>query len=926
MDESAARACGLAGIAVTLATVVLCAVPPVAMAHRNGRDGADTRSEKALLARETQILGAAHAAEHAQARVSERVMPRERVMARANGTGSVATTRLAPAVVGPPAEVGAWNRQRGGPFAMPAVAIHSVLLPTGKVMLWGRPPGDPGAVTAGYGWLWDPVTGASKRIDPPNIVHPDGQLKPANIWCAGQSLLADGTVLVTGGNLADQTTGNDWKGLATAFTFNPFTETWAVQPRMRHGRWYPSQLLMGDGRTLIMSGLDESGVEQMNKDVEMFTPGATSAAAGTMSLIGSQGGAGQPPTGEYYPHLFWMPSGRALVAGQHVADSWFLTPPSGSGSFSWTDAPNLSRGRFYGNAVLQPGGPAGSTRVLELGGADLPATAAADSETFDEQTSAWTPAPAQNIGRGHANTVLLPGGSMVTVGGGLGIGPTGIYDATTDQKQVELYNPAKGAWRLGAAQQQRRAYHSTALLLADGRVLSAGDDAPEAGVANSGRYIDDAEIYEPPYLFNGDGSLASRPQASLAPASVRWGTRFAVRSPSTDITRAVLVAPGATTHANDMQQRHVELAVAQNYSGTGVNVVSPPNANVAPPGYYMLFLLNSRGVPSIARFIRLDPAAPAPEVLPPTDRTPPNVSITAPAQNATVTGTLDVVAGASDAVGVASVQFKIDGQNLGAADTSAPYRASWNTATASAGGHTVTAVARDAAGNSATSSPIAVKVPPAGLVAAYGFEETSGPTVADSSGKGNAGTISGALRTTAGRHGRALSFDGIDDWVTVPGSSSLALTSAMTLEAWVKTSNANQWWQTILTKEKPPYMSYQLYATGTYKPLANAWRDTNGNYDDDDGLYAPASRPTPTGTWTHLAATYDSATLRIYMNGTQIASTQTSGAITNSSAPLRIGGNAIWGEYFFGIIDEVRVYNRALSAAQLTADMARPAP
>jgi len=121
-------------------------------------------------------------------------------------------------------------------------------------------------------------------------------------------------------------------------------------------------------------------------------------------------------------------------------------------------------------------------------------------------------------------------------------------------------------------------------------------------------------------------------------------------------------------------------------------------------------------------------------------------------------------------------------------------------------------------------------------------------------------------------------------------------------------------------------MSYQLYATGTYKPLANAWRDTNGNYDDDDGLYAPASRPTPTGTWTHLAATYDSATLRIYMNGTQIASTQTSGAITNSSAPLRIGGNAIWGEYFFGIIDEVRVYNRALSAAQLTADMARPAP
>jgi len=620
MDESAAGTFGAAGIAVILACVVLCTLPALASADRSDGKAAGALSERALLARETQLLGAAHAKEHAEARASEGAMKRAHSLT-SDGLGSDAGARLAaaaPAVAGPPSEVGAWNRQRGGPFAMPAVAIHSVLLATGKVMFWGRPPGDPGAVTAGYGWLWDPVTGVSKRVDPPEVLHPDGELKPANIWCAAQSLLADGTVLVTGGNLADEGPGSGWKGLDTAFTFNPFTETWAVQPTMRRGRWYPSQLEMGDGRTLIMSGLDELGIEQMNSDVEMFTPGATSAAPGTMSLIGSQGGAGEPPIGEYYPHLFWMPSGRALIAGQHVSDSWFLTPPSAGGSFSWQDAPNLSRGRFFGNAVLKPGGPAGSTKVLQLGGADLPATAAADSEIFDEQTSAWSPAPAQNIGRGHANTVLLPGGSMVTVGGGLGRRATGLYDATEDQKQVELYDPATGAWRLGPAQQQRRAYHSTALLLPDGRVLSAGDDATEPGVPNSGRYDDDAEIYEPPYLFDGDGSLAPRPQISLAPASVRWATPFAVRSPSADITRAVLVAPGATTHANDMQQRHVELAVTQNYSGTGVNVVSPPNTDVAPPGYYMLFLLNSRGVPSVARSIRLDPAAPSPQTLHPT--------------------------------------------------------------------------------------------------------------------------------------------------------------------------------------------------------------------------------------------------------------------------------------------------------------------
>jgi Concanavalin A-like lectin/glucanases superfamily len=138
----------------------------------------------------------------------------------------------------------------------------------------------------------------------------------------------------------------------------------------------------------------------------------------------------------------------------------------------------------------------------------------------------------------------------------------------------------------------------------------------------------------------------------------------------------------------------------------------------------------------------------------------------------------------------------------------------------------------------------------------------------------------------------------------------------------VKTNDATQSNQTVLTKEKSPYISYQLYATGNLNARANAWRDTDGNYGDDDGVYAPALNPTPTATWTHLAVTYDSTTLRLYMNGALISSSPSAGAITNAAnGALRIGGNSLWGEYFNGTIDDVRVYNRALSAGELTTDM-----
>ncbi len=215
-----------------------------------------------------------------------------------------------------------------------------------------------------------------------------------------------------------------------------------------------------------------------------------------------------------------------------------------------------------------------------------------------------------NIGRGHANTVLLPDGSMVEVGGGVGRDNaygSPLHAANEEQKQVELWDPATSEWRLGPAQAENRAYHSTALLLPDGRVMSAGDEWHGAGGVEGtpAAASDTAEIYEPPYLFKGP-----RPTIGSRPANIKVGAGFGVQTPDANVTRAVLVAPGSVTHAVDMNQRLIPLALTKR---TGcVDLSAPPNVNAAPPGWYMLFLLNDQGVPSVAKFVRLRPGGDAP--------------------------------------------------------------------------------------------------------------------------------------------------------------------------------------------------------------------------------------------------------------------------------------------------------------------------
>ena len=305
----------------------------------------------------------------------------------------------------------------------------------------------------------------------------------------------------------------------------------------------------------------------------------------------------------------------------------------------------------------------------------------------------------------------------------------------------------------------------------------------------------------------------------------------------------------------------------------------------------------------------------------PCDPSPPSVQISSPADGATVSGVVPVNASASDNTGIAGVQFKLDGSNLGVEDTTSPYGVSWPTGSSSNGSHTLTAVARDLSGNLTTSTAVTVMVSnlsSPGLVAAYNFDQGVGTILSDRSGNANNGTVSGATWSTSGKYGGALAFDGVNDIVSVSDSASLDLTTGMTLEAWTNPSalgSGSSNWRTTAFKQQPGGMVYALYANNG----SGARPAGQVNIGGERNVVGTAQLPLDV--WTHLAVTYDGGSLKLYVNGTQAASTTVGGSISVSTGALTIGGNTVWSEWFQGRIDDMRIYNRALSVTEIQADM-----
>jgi galactose oxidase-like protein len=446
-----------------------------------------------------------------------------------------------------PATMGSWTapfRPPGGNIRV--IGVHSVMMYTGKVLLFGnlRP-------TVGY--VYDPVTGNAVEADP-----------PVDVECGGMTPLADGRILVVGGHAKGAT------GIENILLFNPRTSTWTPQPNSPLGRYYPTTTRLADGRVLITGGFDAAG--KNNPNVELYTPPPAGQNVGTLQLLGQQHSAG------LYPRQWVMPDGQVLEAKR---SSFKVT----TSTFVWTALAKTQANHHSGyGAVLLPGPTAGSTKVMMIGGGD-PTGSTAATETYDYANpgAGWTLTAPMPHPRTHMSPVIMPDGTILTIGGNNQnnfLGPE--YDA-------QSYNPQTNTWTSLASQVERRGYHSSAILLPDGRVLSAGD----TGSGGGGNTM---EIYSPAYLFGG-----ARPTITSAPSQVNPGDTFTIQTPDTT-SKAILLAPAAATHTTDFSQRMVTLGLS---AGSGQISATVPSANVALSGWYMLFLVNGSGVPSVASWIHV---------------------------------------------------------------------------------------------------------------------------------------------------------------------------------------------------------------------------------------------------------------------------------------------------------------------------------
>ena len=485
------------------------------------------------------------------------------------------------------AQAGVQGRWTTLPYPMPINPVHIALMNTGKVLIVAGS-GNLAAETNFRSAVWDPLA------DTIAVTQSLGW----DMFCNGIVVLADGRVFVNGGNLQY----DPFHGEPRNAAFDPATSLFTNLQNMAHGRWYPTTTMLGDGRVMTFSGLSETG--GTNTAVELYTVG---------SGWSQEYAAGWTPP--LYPRMHLLPDGTVLYSGSGTGSRIFN--PSTKAWSAVVATTNYSGTRTYGTSVLLPLTPANGykPRVMIFGGGN-PATATTEIIDMSVAPLRWQYGPSMSQPRIEMNATILPNGKVLAVGGS-----KNDEDAATASLNADLFDPTTNTFSSAGANAYPRLYHSGSLLLPDATVLLTG------GNPARGTYESHMEIYSPAYLFNPDGSAALRPTITgVSPGAYTYGSPFQVQTPdAADVASVVLVRPGAPTHAFDMEQRLVGLSYTV---GAGVlNVTAPPNGNIAPPGYYMLFILNSAGVPSAASFVQL--SAPLPNQAP-------TATIISPATNVTV--------------------------------------------------------------------------------------------------------------------------------------------------------------------------------------------------------------------------------------------------------------------------------------------------
>lgn len=479
-----------------------------------------------------------------------------------------------------PASVGSWEllSHDSGVFT-----VHAGLLPTGKVLMFS---GTAEANLPRESRVWDPVSDTLTS-----------QSFGDDLFCAGHAMLPDGRVLVNGGAIPGQ-----GRGIKSTHIFDPVVESWTKVKDMNHARWYPTTLALPDGRVITFSGRDENAA--VVPQVEIYNPATNTWADLPASANKSL---------DIYPSLHLMPDGTILYTGTRWdgSSAAWMSPPASArlnlATNTWSNVddheiPDRTEGFSVLLPPFEPGPfihehddipkprkqPPTLTRVLVVGGHG--ATATAEIIDLKDATPAWRRTADMNFPRRNVNGVLLPDGKVLICSGirhfKWDSDPGYVYES-------ELFDPQAEIWTVAAPMTAGRQYHSASLLLADGRVLNVGS---QSAVVREMRM----EVYSPPYLFRGP-----RPKISFAPATAGYNHDFVIESPdSCRLDRVVLIRPTVVTHHTNPDQRYLPLKWRRD-GHCGLRITAPPNSCLAPPGYYLLFVLDDCGVPSVGKFVLL---------------------------------------------------------------------------------------------------------------------------------------------------------------------------------------------------------------------------------------------------------------------------------------------------------------------------------
>ncbi|MFN6466099.1 MAG: galactose oxidase-like domain-containing protein [Nostoc sp. DedVER02] len=461
-------------------------------------------------------------------------------------------------------------------YKAPILPIHAALLRTGKIFFFCGSGNDPAQLNTPYdSVVWDVNKGTFTHQAPPL----DSNNQPIDIFCAGHSFRSEGLLMVAGGTLRY----DPFYGSPSALFFDPITEKWVKIPSMNNGRWYPTVLTLGSGRIFALSGPDKDG--KLNRQPEIY------------SVTFSNGWNAFPITSPFpaYAQLFLLSSGKIFYSGAQmggnsgVAPTILTLPDTFTQSITEKVVPGLQNPDFGNQAasVLLP--PAQDQKVMIIGGGnDTTATNRVNIVDLKATNPTYVAAKSLNYARMHHSAVLLPDRTVFVCNGS-----KMSEDTTQSMLPAEIYNPATNTWTVVAKQGVPRVYHSVALLLPDGRVVAAG--------GNPKRTVNELrlEIYSPAYMSR------SRPIIQSAPKTLSYGLQFTIQTPQAgNIKWVSLIRPTATTHCCDTEQRIVDVPINSRNS-TSLTVTVTNNRNIAPPGWYMLFISDNNGTPSVATWTRI---------------------------------------------------------------------------------------------------------------------------------------------------------------------------------------------------------------------------------------------------------------------------------------------------------------------------------